>query len=391
MSYQDTSKDYICPYFEDHQCRSCSLLTMTYQKSLENKMLSISDFFPDSSIHPIVATSAPFAGRAKSKWAVGGCLPNVKLGFPDHNGNVLHDLRHCPQHHKRLNSLADLITEGMIKHKIPPYDIITKKGELKFITLMLGYDSHEILIRYTLRSRECLERLKKMNEDIQRIHGDCIIASATLQPIHMAKRHGDTEIFLTERRHIQETINGLTLLYGPHSFIQGSPDIKASLYQKASDIFLELKGRNVLDLYCGTGAFAMHLAKNANRVCGIEITDESISLAHRAAEINQLSNVEFRTLDADNLSRFVHEIQDFDTVVVNPPRRGLSENLINLIIDSSCTQLLYSSCNPQSLKRDIDLLASDFCLTELTPFDMFPFTPHLECLALLTRTKKESS
>ncbi len=351
---------------------------MSYRKSLESKMLNVTNLFPNQTIDPIVETGFPFTGRAKTKWAVGGSLPNIKLGFPDHNGNVLHDLRQCPQHQEQLNSLANLITEGMIKYKISPYDIITKKGELKFITLMQAHDSDEILLRYTLRSRECLERLIKMTKELMHTCSNLVVASATLQPIHMAKRHGETEILLTERHYIQETINDLTLLYGPRSFIQGSPDIKSKLYQKACEIFLKVKGQNVLDLYCGTGAFALHLAESAKSICGIEISEESIALAKKSAKINQLSNVEFRTLDADNLCDNGHEIdKNFDTFVVNPPRRGLSKQLISLIIDSSCSHLLYSSCNPQSLQRDINLLAPSFALTELTPFDMFPFTHHL--------------
>ncbi|OFZ13921.1 MAG: hypothetical protein A2X86_20605 [Bdellovibrionales bacterium GWA2_49_15] len=359
---------------------------MSYQKSLGDKTLALSTLFQDLPIHPIVETSFPFGGRAKTKWAVGGSLPNIKLGFPDQSGHVLYDLRQCPQHLESLNTLGAVIADGMKKYQIIPYDIRSKKGELKYITLVHGHGTHEILLRYTLRSRECLERLKKMNDELMTSTENLIVASVTLQPLHMAKRDGDIEIFLTERHSIQENINGLVLHYGPHSFIQGSPDIKSKLYLKAAELFQRVNGDNVLDLYCGTGAFALHLAKKARKVCGIEITDESIMLARKSAEQNQFSNVEFHTLDADRLSDVTAKLaKDFDTFVVNPPRRGLSERLIKLIINSACSHLIYSSCNPQSLKRDRDLLSENFKLIEVTPYDMFPFTPHLECLALFTR------
>jgi 23S rRNA (uracil1939-C5)-methyltransferase len=143
-------------------------------------------------------------------------------------------------------------------------------------------------------------------------------------------------------------------------------------------------GNSIIDLFCGSGGFSFHLATHAKKVLGVEISDEAIELAKKSAIKNQIANVQFFTGNVDHIiSTLEKGLEEFDSILVNPPRRGLSEKLINFMKKNYFKFILYSSCNPESLKRDIDLLSSHFSLKEIIPFDMFPYTPHVECLVLL--------
>jgi 23S rRNA (uracil747-C5)-methyltransferase len=161
--------------------------------------------------------------------------------------------------------------------------------------------------------------------------------------------------------------------------MQVTPEIATKLYSEARIFASRLKPRCVLDLYCGVGGFSLHVASEASSVVGVELSQRAISNAQQSASELGFSHATFY---ASDVAAFLHghrELQP-DLIIVNPPRRGLSESIIEQIVRLTPTAILYSSCNPETFARDAALLSQGFTLTEVAPFDMFPMTKHWEVL-----------
>jgi 23S rRNA (uracil747-C5)-methyltransferase len=167
--------------------------------------------------------------------------------------------------------------------------------------------------------------------------------------------------------------------------LQTNYQVATSLYETAAALVQESRTENVLDLYCGAGAFSLMASSTAMKVLGIDVSANAIECAEEASRRNGLLNAEYqcRSLEcttADQLSGC-----EFDTIICNPPRRGLDAATVSLIRTIRPERVLYSSCNAKTLQRDVLALAGEYRVESLRPFDMFPFTTHFEVLALLVR------
>ena len=141
------------------------------------------------------------------------------------------------------------------------------------------------------------------------------------------------------------------------------------------------KGNNLIDLYCGTGTIGLWLKNNFNNILGIEINESSIKNANINKELNKANNINFKLGDASIINKYINNI---DTILVDPPRAGLSKSVINTLNNSKSNKIVYISCNPKTLKRDIDKL-TNYDLKDISACSMFPRTKHIECVCLLER------
>jgi len=399
----DTSQSFSqCEHFNQGRCQSCSLLNLSYDESLQNKAQDVSkilkDVIPSEVWQPPVGATKPLGVRQKSKWAINQKTTHLQSnwGFANKEGEVTFDLLECPQHHSDLKLVSQTLKTLTEQYKIAGYDIQKKSGELKFVTLIQGHNTKEILIRITLRSRESIDRLPKLVKDLRERNPQVRSVSATIQPIHAAMREGDQEYFFTEEKTVRETVNDFTLFYGAKSFIQVNPLIKQSLYQTAANWAQNANEqgppKSALDLFCGNGGFAFHLAKFIPSVYGIEISAESIHLATLAKEANhhlipKNHQVEFiqsnaQLLESDQLQQILKKI---DLLLVNPPRAGLGQELLDKIKKHRPTTIIYSSCNPETLQENLYQLLPYYKIKQAQMFDMFTFTKHAEVLVFLQR------
>ena len=167
-----------------------------------------------------------------------------------------------------------------------------------------------------------------------------------------------------------------------YSFFQVNTDCAIKLYKKVLEYLEPNKNDNILDLYCGTGTIGIFVSEYSKSVTGIEINESAIKNAWENAKRNNIKNIEFICKDS---SKAVKELTGkYDKIIVDPPRAGLDINTINFLNNSASKRIVYVSCDPVTLARDLNLLKEKYIVEEITPVDMFPYTHHVECVVKLS-------
>ena len=375
-----------CSYFIHSHCRSCNLLDKSYADSLFLKESELKKLFPENnlSIKPSVGLTHKIEGsRSKAKFSV--FLENNEITFGlYHSDGTPRELESCPLHASGVNELLPPLKIILKKYQIIPYDLKSKTGELKYLLLSKSgeNESVEFLLRFVLRSKECLDRLKKAVAEIQAISPTIKVITANIQPIHQAILEGDEELILTSDSAIIHQFDEFKLALGARSFFQVTPQIAKSLYNAVADSVSVNAPKSLIDLYCGVGAFSFYASRYCSDITGVEISKEAISCAKNSATQNA-SQINFVAMDVEEyLSK---SLRKFEAVLVNPPRRGLNSTIIKLIEEISPEYIYYSSCNAVTMARDFSELEGKYQIQSLQIFDMFPYTSHYETLMCLIR------
>lgn len=365
-----------CGYHRAGLCDSCTRIDVSYDAQLARKQAGAEVAVPSATwLAP--HASAVEAFRNKAKMVAGGTIDAPTLGILDGERRGI-DLRACPLHEQPIRDalphLADLVTEA----RIPPYSVPERRGELKHVLVTSSPDG-ELMVRFVLRSTEAVPRIaKRMDALRERIPG-LAVASASLLPEHRAVVEGDVEVPLTERQTLPMVLNGIPLALRPGGFFQTNSAVAAALYREAAGWIDAVDPRSVADLYCGVGGFALHAATPGRDVVGVETSAEAIAGAiETAAAIG--SSARFAVGDATAAD---DTTVDAELVVVNPPRRGIGA-LAARLEASAARHVVYSSCNPATLARDLAAMPS-LRPVRARMFDMFPHNDHAEVLVLLER------
>lgn len=375
-----------CHYFLQKHCLSCDLLSRDYLSSMASKEQNLSRLFPDytSTMKASVGCERGTEGtRNKAKLAVALISGEIEFGFYDNNMQFK-QLENCPLHAPAINAVLVVLKKQLSAHKIIPYDLFLKKGELKYLLITYSESANELLLRFVLRSTESLNRLKKLTADLVADNPIIKVITANIQSTHQAILEGDEEIVLTENDCITHHFDQYSLFQGPRSFFQTNSAMALKLYQQFQKELSILPVHSFLDLYCGVGAFSFFAEKYCSKVVGIEISDAAIFYANKAREKNN-STANFSAMDVEVFLRN-QQAANFDVIMVNPPRRGLNDSIIAHLMRLAPRYLFYSSCNAETLHRDILQLDAQYQIQSLQIFDMFPFTSHFETLAVLELT-----
>lgn len=375
-----------CDYLEAGLCRSCSWLTRPYAEQVEEKTAAVRALLPEPVegwLAPV--TSPPERFRNKAKLAVGGTVEDPQLGIPALAGppGLVTDLTACPLHVTPVEQALTPLRTFVREARLVPYDVATRRGELKHL-LVTANPRGELMVRLVLRSREAEARIRKHLPGLLAAVPTLRVVSINLLPEHAALNEGAEEILLHGDSLTME-VAGLALHLRPQSFFQTNTGVAAELYRTAAAWIAELAPRTLWDLYCGVGGFALSAARAVPdlRVLGVEISREAIASAQRSAADLGLGNVRFVAGDAASIEND-DDVGTPDVVVVNPPRRGIGADLAAWLEAGSIEAVLYSSCNPRTLARDLDAMPS-LRLERAVLLDMFPNTPHAEVLTLLRR------
>jgi 23S rRNA (uracil747-C5)-methyltransferase len=376
-----------CHDFLLKNCLSCDLLSLTYASAVKVKEDQLNSLFPEYLAvvkDVVVCTDGTEETRNKAKLAVSLRDGDIEFGFYE-NAIQFKKLENCPLHARPINESLTIIKNLLVAHNIIPYDLISKKGELKYVLITYSLSSNELLIRFVIRSKESLDRLKKMSINLIQMNPIISVVTANIQPIHQAILEGEEEIILTEKDYITHSFDHQFLFQGARSFFQTNSKMALHLYQAFEKELKRFKVSSLLDLYCGVGAFSFYAQRTCKRVVGIEISKEAIKYANLAKVKNECSHLDFFALDAEEFLN--KNSEHFDAIVVNPPRRGLNQQIINQLIHLSPEYIFYSSCNVETLERDWQSLKNHYLITSLQIFDMFPYTHHFETLMILSKQK----
>jgi 23S rRNA (uracil747-C5)-methyltransferase len=369
-----------CHHFDAFRCRSCTLLGTPRGQQLDDKEAHARMLVGAPVWLPTVA-GADAGFRNKAKMAVGGTVDAPTLGILDHD-LVGVDLRDCGLHSDGLRAALDRIASWASAAGLTPYDVAARRGELKHVLLTESPDA-EMMLRLVMRSTALEARVRSRLPALLEAVPALQVVTINVQPEHKAVLEGEREIVLTEASTLPMRLTtGVTLRLGPRSFFQTNTSIAEALYDQARSWVGDLPDvRTIWDLYCGVGGFALHLAGPGREVLGVEVSEDAIRAAGAtSAELGVAA--EFVAADATAYALASPDVPDL--VVVNPPRRGIGPELAGWLEDSGVDHVVYSSCNVESLARDLALMPS-LRPVEARVLDMFPHTTHYEVMVLLSR------
>lgn len=392
----------LCQLHDASLCRSCPNLDLSLAQQLQLKQSAV-----QATLAGQVETAAwlePFASapshfRNKAKLAVSGTTHAPVLGLVDRFDNGT-DLTSCPLHVNEIKAALAPLTRAITRMGLQPYSIVKRRGELKHV-LITASANGQLMVRFVLRSTAQLPAIRKGAPRLQSELPGLRVLSVNIQPRPAAILEGEREIILSQDSTLDMPLylpeldadgvvvnnkkSVLPLVLPPQSFFQTNSDVAAGLYAQARAWARDYVGQSIWDLYCGVGGFALALAQPGAQVLGVEVSAPAIDGARAAAARLGLTSpqVRFEAGDASVLdaSGQVYGHDKPDLLVVNPPRRGIGE-LAASIEGSGIKRVLYSSCNPASLAKDLEVMSS-YRVRRARLFDMFPHTNHAEVLVEL--------
>ncbi len=341
-----------CPYFKE--CGGCDLLHISYKKQLEykeNKVKEIIKKFAgiENIVSPIIENDEPFEYRNKVIFQV-----DKKIGFYQKKSNKIVEIGKCLLLDVTMNQILSIIRNNMDLNGIKQVMIRnSKRNKNTMIVFVVEQGFQNSKISSMLKEYSVLV---KRNGKYEQIYGNnCII----------------------------EKVGKYEFKISPESFFQVNTKQMEKLYQTVLEHSDLTGNENVLDLYCGTGTIGIFLSSKANKVLGIEISIDAIKDANINKEKNQINNIEFLCGDTGTVLKKTNFKADL--VIVDPPRAGLDENAIVELRKISAPKIIYVSCDPVTLARDIKRLENEYEVNTIIPVDMFSNTYHVECVCVLNR------
>ncbi|MBO4863918.1 MAG: 23S rRNA (uracil(1939)-C(5))-methyltransferase RlmD [Eubacterium sp.] len=384
------------------QCGGCTLQHMTYEKELELKKDRVIGCI--KRIGGVDNAEELFEGIHGLQERADGCYRyRNKMQFPigiDKEGHIVTGF-YAGRTHSIIpvddcligHPVNSFITKAVIswaeRYNVPAYDEKTCKGILRHVLTRIGFKTGELMVCMVINakelpySEELLSYLTKAVED----YGGNIKLTSVICNINRENTNrilGDKEYTIYGKSYIEDLIGDVRFRISAQSFYQVNPYMTEQLYDKALK-YASLSGtEKVWDLYCGIGTISLFLAKKAGKVYGVEIVPEAVKDAKENASLNGIENAEFFTGKAEELAKELEERAD--VVVVDPPRKGCDAELINTIIDISPERLVYVSCDPATLARDIKLLKEGgFELMRFSVHDQFSRGMNVETVCLLKK------
>ena len=378
-----------CPHFP--ACHGCPFTQFPYLQQLEKKRdciveaLSSHPTLQSLEIPPLVPSPRQFGYRTRVKLAVRrvGNKPVFGLYLPE--THKITDASACPVHPRPVNSIIEFLKEAMEHLDIPAYDEEHDTGLLRYIDVRYSMWSHQALLTLVTRRMHFPQARELIRELERRFPFLCGI----VQNIHDKPGNviwGDRFHPLRGKDALIEKFGPLRLTIPVDAFAQANPPVAQKLYDLVVR-WAELSGEEItVDLYCGIGPIALHLAGNAKLVIGIDDNAGAINVAKENARRNGYHNTRFFAGDAAaKVRETAANLARIDVIVVNPPRKGLNPEAFTSLLAVHAPRLIYVSCEPTTLARDLDrFVQAGYQIQRIQSFDMFPQTEQVETVALLT-------
>lgn len=384
-----------CPYYG--KCGGCHTAHMTYEKELSLKLENVNNTLHhvgnlDITIPDIIPSGKKLSYRNKSICAVGldDTGKHVISGFYQQRSHRIIPVDNCLLQSDESNIVNRVITDWMNKEHIQPYDEETRKGTVRHIFTRKAEHTDDFVV-CIISARGFGSKTESLAEELR---ARCPFITGIVLNINKTKGNtiltGDFYTLWGDPC-IHDSLNHVHFNIAPQAFFQVNPLQAEKLYSKVAD-FANLSGKEtVLDLYCGTGTIGLSLANRSASVIGIEIIQEAIENAIANAELNHIDNASFYCEDAsifaDNLTNY-HIAPN--VIVVDPPRKGLTDSVIDSITKMAPSRIIYVSCNPATLARDLNMLIdSSYDFYAGCAVDMFPRTNHVETVVCLSNKKSK--
>jgi len=376
-----------CPVYEE--CGGCSLQHMDYQAQLISKQELVREALQKYArlenplVAPVIGMDHPWAYRNKAQFQVGVQEGRLVAGLYQAGSHRLVDLEGCRVQHEATNQIVQRAKQVLEDLGIPAYDERKRTGVIRTIVARVAFATGETQLTLVTATPD-IPREKELVLELRYRLPELVSIVQNINPKKTSLVFGETTRQLWGKPSISEKLGDLSFDLSARAFFQLNPEQTQKLYREVQQA-AGLTGKElVLDLYCGTGTIALWLAPYAREVRGIEIIPEAVEDARRNAERNDAVNASFHTGKAEVLMpKWAKQGIKPDVVVVDPPRTGLDAALIDTLLQVAPTKIVYVSCNPSTLAKDISRLLKRYELVRVQPLDMFPHTPHVECVVLL--------
>jgi 23S rRNA (uracil1939-C5)-methyltransferase len=385
-----------CPCLRD--CQGCSLMSMGYADQLsfkQNKVLNALSTYPQlkhTGISPIWAAEEPLGYRTSVKLALARRNGRIVIGLYRRGSHEVADIGACPLHHPLVNHIVDVVREEITRQDIYLYNPVTRQGLLRYLLIKVSPVTGKAMVTFVTAQREYkrittlakwvarkVPEVVSVQQNVNASSGNVIMGRETLSMV------GQPDLF--------DQVGDIRLRISPTSFFQVNHTQAARIYDLVRRWAMLEKHEYALDLYCGIGGIALHLAQDAGRVIGIEMVEDAVRNAQQNAVMNNLTNCRFLAGDtAELLQDLVTELPSLAAAVLNPPRSGCDIEVLQAVTRLQPRVIIYVSCNPETLARDLDELSRlGYRTAAIQPVDMFPQTAHVESVARLVKIGKPSN
>lgn len=390
-SYIEKSKDRVNPKCRNFtSCGGCSLMHLSYSKQLEYKQKKVQECLKrigniNAKVDSTIGMEIPYCYRNKIQMPVKSYKGKVVTGFYKEKTHDIVPIETCEIENKKADKILISIKYLMKKYRILPYDEDKRKGIIRHVLIRTSFHYDEIMVVLVTNvdvfpgRNDFIKELKKLNPEI----------TTVIQNINSR----DTNVILGEKQrilfgkgYINDELCSIKFKISPKSFYQVNPLQTEKLYSLAIEKANISKNDLVLDAYCGIGTIGLIASKYAREVVGVEIVKEAVIDAVNNAKNNNIENAKFYVGDAGEF--IINEYNQgvrYDVVIMDPPRKGSSEEFLSILIKTKPSRIVYVSCDPATLARDLKYLSSVYDIVSVNPVDMFPHTFHVENVVLLSK------
>lgn len=381
------------------RCGGCNLRHMQYEATLNLKRNIVQNLVNKMlenkiEVKQTIGMNVPYNYRNKAQYPIGyDKQGNVITGIFAKRTHEIIPIQGCKIQHPVSELIAKLIVNFLNEKHISAYNEKTGKGLFRHIVIKIGKATKEVMCILVL-NEENFPQEKELVKYLINNFSNSISSEYEIKTIVKNINSKNTNVILGDKNinlygngYIYDKLGEYTFKISPMSFYQTNPIQTEVLYNKAIEL-ANLKSTDIIfDLYCGIGTIGIFASKFVKQVYGIEIVEQAVQDAKENAKMNQIENIEFICGDVEQAFEKLlveRKIQP-DVIFIDPPRRGLDETTIKNILKVSPQKVIYISCNPATMARDLKLLENKYEINEIQPVDMFPFTSHVECVTVLYR------
>ena len=374
-----------CPYYK--KCNGCQLQNLDYQKQLQFKQVKAINLLGKfCHVDEIIPMQNPLNYRNKVQTCFVSIKGEMLSGVYQSTTGKVVPVENCMIEDVVAGEIIATLRKLFVSFKVKPYDYESGTGFLRHVLIKRGFQSGQIMVVLVTVDGAIKSQRSFVNALLAKHpHITTVVQNINNNDIKLSL--GNENINLYGDGYIEDCLCGLTFRISPKAFYQVNPVQTSALYNKAVE-FAELSGDELLiDAYCGTGTIGMLMASKAKKVIGVELNCDAVADAVANAQFNKIDNIEFYCKDAgDFMSAYADEGKNVDVVVTDPPRIGCSREFLQSLVKLSPKKVVYVSCNPQTLQRDLTYLTrKGYKVKKTQPVDMFPYTEHIESVVQLIK------
>ncbi len=372
------------------RCGGCNLRHIDYEETLnikQDKVQNLTNKTLTTKVHveKTLGMGNPYNYRNKAVYPVGrDKLENIVFGVYAKRTHEIIPLQECSIQKDISYKIARFVVSQMKKFGVSAYNEETGKGLVRHIITKVGIQTDEIMVIIVINGKQMPHELTIANNIIDEFKNvKTVVKNINMQNTNVIM--GQKNESIVGRGYITDVLGDFIFKISPMSFYQVNPIQAEALYNIAIENAKITKEDIVCDLYCGIGTIGIFASKFAKKVYGIEIVKQAIEDARANANLNKINNINFICGDVEEAfdKLIKKEKVKPNVVIVDPPRRGLDESTINNILNLKVERVIYISCNPATMVRDLKMMEETYDIKEIQPVDMFPFTSHVECCAVM--------